>query len=333
MAGEAENSDERDAEKSSPSPDHPGARGGRDGSRRPRREADRGGGRGPQRQGERGRYGRPGRDGPGRAGGGGNASGAGRGGGGDGGGYPRRSDRGRPSVEGEHRRPLPRGDARPPQADRPLDPPIDEGVTFAQLDREARQRLRTLSKESAERVGRHLVMAGLLVEEDPELAYQHAHSAMRRAGRVDVVREAVALTAYATERYAEALREIRTVRRLSGVDALRAIEADCERGLGRPERALDLAAAPPSKDMTAVDRVELAIVASGARLDLDQPKAALLALDQQLVLDVTDEDMKLRVAHARATALRAAGRPEDADAVEATIPQPEPDEEDVAFAE
>lgn len=226
---------------------------------------------------------------------------------------------------------MPRGGARPPQADRPLDPPIDEDVTFSQLDRQARQRLRTLSKESAERVGRHLVMAGLLVEDDPELAYQHAHSAVRRAGRVDVVREAVALTAYATGRYAEALREIRTVRRLSGLDALRAIEADCERGLGRPERALALAAAPPSKDMTAADRVELALVASGARLDLGQPDAALLLLDQPFVLDTTDDAMRVRVTHARVSALRAAGREEEAAALEATIPEPEPEDEDVSF--
>ena len=210
---------------------------------------------------------------------------------------------------------------------------IDDDVEFSQLDRQARQRLRTLSKESANRVGRHLVMAGNLVESDPEVAYQHAHSAMRRAGRVDVVREAVALTAYATGRYAEALREIRTVRRLSGLDALRAIEADCERGLGRPERALDLAAAPPSKDMTDVDRVELAIVASGARLDLDQPEAALLVLDQDLVRGVADEDMKIRVAYARVTALRAAGRTAEADGLEATIPEADPEEEDVSFAE
>src|SRR5699024_6424245 len=121
---------------------------------------------------------------------------------------------------------------------------------------------------------------------------------------------------------------------LSGLDALRAIEADCERGLGRPERALDLAAAPPSKDMTDTDRVELAIVASGARLDLNQPDAALLALDQQLVLHVADETMEVRGAHARVTALRAAGRDAEADALEATLPAAEPEEEDdVACAE
>src|SRR5690625_4047481 len=105
------------------------------------------------------------------------------------------------------------------------------------LDRGARSRRRTLSKPNADHVARHLVMAGRLVDVDPEVAYEHAREAMRSAGRVDIVREAVALTAYATGRYAEALREVRTVRRLSGIDAHPAIEADCERGLGRPERA------------------------------------------------------------------------------------------------
>lgn len=360
MAGEAENGDERDDERSRRSPQRrPGAVG--DSGARSDRTRDQGARSGPRRDGDAARRGRPGDGGgqtrgadrsgtggrgygdrrPSRTGGvdprGGRQPESGRGYRGD---RPR-GTQGRPPVpagrgprsESDQRRPLPRGDARPPQADRPFDPPIDEDVTFAELDRQARQRLRTLSKESANRVGRHLVMAGMLVESDPELAYQHAHSAMRRAGRVDVVREAVALTAYATARYAEALREIRTVRRLSGLDALRAIEADCERGLGRPERALDLAAAPASKDMTDTDRVELAIVASGARLDLDQPQAALLVLDQPLVLAVTDEAMKIRVAHARVTALRAADRGEEADALEATIPDPMPEEEDVAFDE
>src|SRR5699024_5174334 len=63
-----------------------------------------------------------------------------------------------------------------------------------------------------------------------------------------------------------------------------------------------------------------------------QPEAALLVLDQPLVLEVTDEVMRIRVAHARVTALRAAGHGPEADALEATLPVPEPEEEDVVFA-
>lgn len=217
-----------------------------------------------------------------------------------------------------------REDHRPPRGEnesrRVEEPPLDEDATSADLSSFVRSRLRTLSKGSAERVARHLVMAGRLLYEDPETAYRHAQAAVRRAGRVDVVREAAALTAYSTGRYAEALREVRTARRLSGVDNMRAVEADCERGLGRPERALDLAAAPPSKDMSDPDRVELAIVASGARLDMDQPEAALLELDTPLVRAATDPEVTIRVAQARATVLRALGRREEADKLEASLP-------------
>ncbi|CAM3653701.1 hypothetical protein OCAE111667_20460 [Occultella aeris] len=200
----------------------------------------------------------------------------------------------------------------------------------------ARQRLRTLSKENSDEVARHLVMAGRLMDLRPEEAYEHAQAALRRAGRVDIVREAVALTAYATGNYAEALRELRTVRRLSGIDAHRAIEADCERGLGRPERALTLAAAEPSPDMTDVDRVELAIVASGARLDLGETEAALLTLDTPVTAAVTDPELKHRLDEARVEVLRALGREDEADALAATLPVPSEDEledDGVEFAE
>lgn len=185
------------------------------------------------------------------------------------------------------------------------------------LDPAARARLRTLSRDNAEQVARHLVTAGLLLDEDPERAYAHAQAAVRRAGRVDVVREAAGLTAYATGRYAEALSELRTVRRLSGIDAHRHVEADCERGLGRPERALQLAAAPEVAAMPQADRVELAIVVSGARLDLGEPDAALLAVEGSVARATTDPEQLRRLAVARATALEALGRGEEARAARA----------------
>lgn len=163
-------------------------------------------------------------------------------------------------------------------------------------------------------------MAGRLLEEAPERAYEHAQAAVRRAGRVDVVREAAALTAYATGRYAEALRELRTVRRLSGVDAHRAIEADCERGLGRPDRALALVAEAPTT-LSAAERAELAIVASGARLDLGEPEAALSVLERALQPSL-DEETRARLEEATRAVLVALGRAQaeesDASGEEAT---------------
>jgi tetratricopeptide (TPR) repeat protein len=188
---------------------------------------------------------------------------------------------------------------------------IPEGVDWQQLDRQARARLRTLSKANAEVVGAHLVMAGRLMDENADLAYEHAQAAVRRAGRVDVVREAAALTGYASGRYAEALRELRTVRRLSGVDAHRAIEADCERGLGRPDRALTILAEAPAPT-TAEERAELALVEAGARTDLGELEAALSVLEQVPTAKL-DADVADRLDEAKHDVLVALGRAEPRD--------------------
>lgn len=193
-------------------------------------------------------------------------------------------------------------------------------MTFSLLDRDARGRLRTLSKENAQRVGSHLVMVGRLIDLDPELAYEHAQAAVRRAGRVDVVREAAGLAAYRTGRYAEALRELRTVRRLNGSSEHLAVMADAERGLGRPERALALAQEPEAATLDAAARLELAIVVSGARMDLGQAEAALAVLSTPEVGAVRGLPAA-RVAQARATALEALGRHDAAAAELARFPQ------------
>ncbi|WP_298460208.1 hypothetical protein [uncultured Cellulomonas sp.] len=218
-------------------------------------------------------------------------------------------------------------------------PEIDEDVQFSDLDRVVRARLRTLSKDNAQEVGRHLVMAGRLLDTDPESAYEHAQAAVRRAGRVDVVREAAGLAAYRTGRFAEALRELRTVRRLNGSSEHLAVMADCERGLGRPERALALAASDEAEGLDPVTRVELAMVVSGARLDLGEPESALAALDAGAPARVGPADglLAARVAQARAAALEALGRHEEAVAATAAFSAEdlaaasgdEPDEESV----
>ena len=50
----------------------------------------------------------------------------------------------------------------------------------------------------------HLVAAGGLLDEDPELALQHARTARDRASRIAVVREAVGVAAYHASDFAEA---------------------------------------------------------------------------------------------------------------------------------
>ncbi|WP_374315233.1 primosomal protein [Microbacterium sp.] len=197
----------------------------------------------------------------------------------------------RDGVRGPQRgdRPTRGGAGRPDRATRPEeirpvrprhdDPVIPDEVTPQDLHPSARNELKTLSKENAEQVARHLVMASELIDDDPELAHNHALSASRRAGRIAIVRETLAITAYATGDYALALRELRTYRRISGKDDQIALMVDSERGVGRPDRALEVGRGVDRAALPTDVRVGLAIAMSGARLDLGEPERALQELD------------------------------------------------------
>ncbi|MDT0170058.1 hypothetical protein [Pseudarthrobacter sp. BRE9] len=197
--------------------------------------------------------------------------------------------------------------------DRERSPEIDEDVTGKELDRATHHQIKTLEPKSAEWVARHLVMAGRLIDDEPELAFQHALAASRRGGRLAAVREAVGLTAYAAGHYGEALREFRTFRRISGSNVHLPVMADCERGLGRPDRALDVARSEEAQDLDAPGKVELAIVAAGARTDLGQPDAAVAELEIPQLDMNRAFSYSPRLFRAYADALAAVGRQEESE--------------------
>lgn len=166
-----------------------------------------------------------------------------------------------------------------PRPQRKAEPEIPEHIEAGQLDKAARRELLTLSKENAEGVARHLVAAGeCLAADDLDGALAHAENASRRAGRVAIVREVLGFVHYRRAEWAEALREFRTARRLSGSNHLLPHMADVERGMGRPDRAIELSQEPAAQALSAADRVELAIVVSGARRDLGQHQAGVQIL-------------------------------------------------------
>ena len=195
---------------------------------------------------------------------------------------------------------------------RPVAPPLPDDVDAADLDRDVQRELAALPTGLAELIGKHLVAAAQFIDEDPKRALEHARFARTRAARVPVVREAAGVVAYQAEEWAEALSELRAARRLGGGPGLLAIMADCERALGRPERALDLARSPEARQLEPEDAAELRIVAAGARRDLGQPDAAVVAL-QGPDLDIQRRDpWSARLFYAYADNLVAAGRTEEA---------------------
>ncbi|MGL4339880.1 MAG: hypothetical protein ACRCSP_05605 [Rhodoglobus sp.] len=191
-------------------------------------------------------------------------------------------------------------------------PEISDDVLPQELDRVALNELKTLSKENAEGVARHLVMAARLIESDPGLAHRHALSAARRAGRIGIVRETVAITAYVMGDYAVALRELRTYRRITGRDDQLPMMVDSERGLGRPDRALELGRSVARSSLAVAVQVELAIAMSGARLDLGNLDAALVELQIPQLDPDNAFSYSPRLYDAYATVLEELGRSEEA---------------------
>ena len=168
--------------------------------------------------------------------------------------------------------------ARPVDYDKPKSPLIPDEITEKDLELGLRVQLKTLTPENAERVARHLAMVGLLIDQDPELAHEHALAAAARAARIGLVRETVGITAYTIGDFAVALRELLTFRRISGSNDQLPLMVDCERGLGRPDRALELGRSVDRASLLPGVRVNLAIAMSGARLDKGENDLALAEL-------------------------------------------------------
>ncbi|ROR74225.1 hypothetical protein EDD31_2629 [Bogoriella caseilytica] len=203
------------------------------------------------------------------------------------------------------------------QDDRPRrdpGPEIPDEITASMLDREVQRALRGLGEGNAEATARHLVMAGQLLDEEPEAAYTHAKAAFSRAARVDVVREAVGIAAYRTGRFAEALRELRALRRMSGRQDLRHLEADCLRGLQRPDDALDVIKDTDTSTLDLETRLELILIASGAHADRGASEAGLALLDRIRTKALNAEQLD-RFHGVRADRLEELGRTEEAKAV------------------
>ena len=213
-----------------------------------------------------------------------------------------------PAADGERREPR-REQARTPRL---REPELPDDVSPRDLDRDARAELRSLPTSLADKVAVHLVAAGRALDEDPQGAHAHAWYARQLAPRLAIVREAAGITSYATGDYANALAELRAVRRMTGDPSGLPMMADCERGLGRPDRALALAREPDVRKLDPAAKIELGIVVSGARRDRGEYDAAVVALQGPALDSERLQPWTARLWYAYADALLAAGRRDEA---------------------
>src|SRR5262249_16297341 len=109
-----------------------------------------------------------------------------------------------------------------------------------------------------------------------------------------------------------AITELRTYHRLTGRQTHLAVIADCERALGRPERAIDIYRTAERSKLAPDEATELLIVAAGARGDLGQRDAAVAMLQvRELTVD-SGQPWVVRLRYAYAEALLSARRREEA---------------------
>ncbi len=192
-----------------------------------------------------------------------------------------------------------------------FEPDIPDEITGEELEKSVRAELLSLSAENAKVVARHLVSINIHMDSDPELAHKHGIAAAHHAGRLAVVRESAGYAAYRAGHYEIALKELRAAHRISGDVSMWPVMADCERGLGRPLKALNLAGSEEVKRLAKPEEIEMRIVASGARRDLGELDAAVITLTCK-ELKTENEEWAVRLRYAYADALDTAGRKEEA---------------------
>ncbi|MGH3508157.1 MAG: tetratricopeptide repeat protein [Nocardioidaceae bacterium] len=191
-------------------------------------------------------------------------------------------------------------------------PPIPEDITGNELHRSVKAQLRSLPEKLGLRVARHLVAAARVLDSEPEVAYQHTLAARARAARIAMVREACGEAAYAAGHFKDALTEFKAARRMNGSPAYLPMMADCERALGRPERALALAKDKGVEQLDDAGRAEMTIVEAGARRDAGDVAAALRTLEGSQLRSRSRASWAARLRYAYADTLLAADRVEDA---------------------
>ena len=150
--------------------------------------------------------------------------------------------------------------------------------------------------------------AAAFAEEDFTDAIRLGEQSKHIALRSSAIRELLGLAYYRAGKYREAARELSAFRRISGTLEQNPVLADCYRGVGRSDRALELC------DEVGRDRVpeavyyEAQIVAAGALGDRGDIDHAIARLEQLDLDPETAREHHLRAWYALGDALERRGR-------------------------
>lgn len=207
----------------------------------------------------------------------------------------------------------------PYTARRSNEPKMPAGIEWRMLSKEERERLRGLSKEHAENIGLHILAAFSLEEIDPDRALAHAKWVAHQASRIDFARETLALIAYRRGDYKLALREFKTAQRMNGYLDYLPFIADCERGLGNPKKAVEIAQSDEAKQLTGEAKAEMFLVYAGALADLNMWNQAIEIAKTLSHAKGLPGEYRMRAAQAEQYFLEESGRSDEAVALDEFI--------------
>lgn len=201
----------------------------------------------------------------------------------------------------------------------PFGPAIPDWALESALDKHVLREFEALGDRRSSEVARRLVAAYVAADEgDFDTALGHVGVVRVVGARLAAAREAAGIIAYRCGQYELAAKDLRAARRISGRFDTLPVLADCERGLGRPEKALELAASPEAARLDLEARIEMLLVAAGARQDLGQADAAVLTLQVPELKASHKQEWHYRLLAGYAEALAAAGRDAEAEQWRAT---------------
>ena len=202
---------------------------------------------------------------------------------------------------------------------RPGEPVMPKGLEWNMLSKDERERLRGLSKEHAENIGLHILAAYTLEADDPQAALAHAKWAAKQASRVDIARETLAMVAYRQGDYKLALREFQTAFRMNGYLDYLPFMADCERGLDKPKKAIEIALSDNAKRLTGEAKAEMFLVYAGALNDMGMVDQAIEVVSKLVHAKGLAGEYRMRAAQAEQYFLSKAGRDDEAVALDELI--------------
>lgn len=207
----------------------------------------------------------------------------------------------------------------PYTARRPGEPKMPKGLEWAMLSKEDRERLRGLSKEHAENIGLHILAAYVLQEENPDLALEHAKWVAKQASRIDFARETLAFVAYRQGDYKLAAKEFRTAMRMNGYLDYLPFIADCERGMGNLDKALEICMSDEAKSLKGEVKAEMFLVYAGVLFDTGHSDKAIDLVHAMGRSKGLPGEYRMRAVQAEQYFLEEAGRSDEAVELESLL--------------